>query len=638
MKRLTLLFAALALAGCFDDSGQSAPMNLDPFDAGAGPAEDAHAASPEQDIPDPDAALALDDEDGAVDPAPDPEAPAEDEAPCRIEIMRVDRFGDGVFDRVTTYGYDAADRLTIEETVDPDGDLVAYTRYRYTVDGLLSQSEEVSLAQDGRGAQSGRTVRTTHTYDRRRRLVRTDVDRASGTRVPTLAQRMTYEYAPAGHLATAMRDRGGDGAINETVQYGPDGRVRLWELDGNGDGQVDVRHTITYDEGGNELERIQEHPGGTFHRVWTYDGDTPIQHTEDALDAEGQITARIRRSFDVAGNLVLTEQDLGHDGTPEYREIFTYDGEERRLSWTRHRVGDGVMDGVEYRYDQDGRLVSQEKRDGDGIVQSLKHWTYGPAGAPAAASSAPSSSEISWAPNTGMEKYAAPSPGRWLVYDNALGPDGSIKRERVTRTYDALGNLVEFIRDDAHNGVGIDYRVSHTYTCHESPGCLPDGCVAEEGCEATCSEWGQCVQDCHEALPPTPEACRDLVADVVEGSPCRACGGVWTAAGPECEGRFECVGGNARNACGGCQEMPVHPGGDYSYVHRPGERCGNDYHFHCRDRDFLSCSDEGERGNRCLYDDALPYQAGQRCDGDGTLCIYACELDETGDDLVCVCD
>ncbi len=62
---------------------------------------------------------------------------------------------------------------------------------------------------------------------------------------------------------------------------------------------------------------------------------------------------------------------------------------------------------------------------------------------------------------------------------------------------------------------------------------------------------------------------------------------------------------------------------------------GNDYHFHCRDRDFLSCSDERERGNRCLYDDALPYQAGQRCDGEGTLCIYACGLDETGDDLVC---
>ena len=135
--------------------------------------------------------------------------------------------------------------------------------------------------------------------------------------------RKTFDYGPEGRLVAERWDQRADGVYERErfYHYGADG-VEIeerWDLDG--DGEPDGAFV-----GGLEgLESVPNGVGDETVRWFAYDRDGRVRLEELDVDGDGLVDARAIYVYDRDDRLEYKEWDGGADGTVEWRGRYVYD-------------------------------------------------------------------------------------------------------------------------------------------------------------------------------------------------------------------------------------------------------------------------------------------------------------------------
>lgn len=163
---------------------------------------------------------------------------------------------------------------------------------------------------------------------------------------------ITWSDAPG----EPLRDTDGDGnadAYAYQVVVATDGaREDRWDF--NGDGVVDGRRLVAFGADGEPVESTSWDETVTPPRV-----DEHIVYGED--ETVTTTPDKVTRIVYEDGHRVLHTDDLGADGTIDWRKTYTYDAEGRRTGEVRDQDDDGIADETwTYTYDDAGRLVQED--------------------------------------------------------------------------------------------------------------------------------------------------------------------------------------------------------------------------------------------------------------------------------------
>jgi hypothetical protein len=97
------------------------------------------------------------------------------------------------------------------------------------------------------------------------------------------------------------------------TEYDADGNITLEETDSDDDGTIDYTYRYTY-VGGKRTKQEHFYPGGSWTRLYTYDGNNLVSETADWQD-DGILDWRTDHTYDSNGNRLTTKQydfkDLG---------------------------------------------------------------------------------------------------------------------------------------------------------------------------------------------------------------------------------------------------------------------------------------------------------------------------------------
>lgn len=271
----------------------------------------------------------------------------------------------GTFERIegTTWTYDDDGNLTVEQGLDTTGGVIGTKRTRTFEHDIAGNIVRIVNESDnaGNGSVEQRSE-TTSVF-------------ASGQRRST---RVAYDNDNDGTI---------DRVTSDAQTFDANGNVTqvVNETDGDGDGVVDARETITrvYDDAGRVLTETTELRVGTLlsssrTSTFTYDGDNLSgQELEADDDGDGALDYRRTRTtgHDVNGRAIseLTTIDADADGTVDQSvtQVWVYDDNQNLVSDVVDvdTDGDGVIDNRATgtrTYDELGNPVSLRRDDDDG--------------------------------------------------------------------------------------------------------------------------------------------------------------------------------------------------------------------------------------------------------------------------------
>ncbi len=298
---------------------------------------------------------------------------------------------------VTTYGYDALNRLTGVTYADETTDALVY-------DGAGNLVQQTDA--------NGNVV--THTYDALNRLVRSDVTPGVGVGGTTF---QTFAWdGLSRQIAISDDNDPATSADDSDVAFTYDSLSnRLSEIQGG--------HTIssTFDGAGNRLSLI--YPGGT---VVTYTHDA-LNRVETVADDDGEVAA-----YDYIGPSRLFRRTNGNGTYAAY----AYD-RARRVTGVEHRLSsdDSLLTSFSYTYDRVGNRTTETAQPGDATTTYTYDSLYRLTGA-----QGPSSSFQYAYDAAGNRTRATEGGGSTPYATNKVNAYLTVGGE--TRTYDANGNLL----------------------------------------------------------------------------------------------------------------------------------------------------------------------------------------------------
>ena len=213
----------------------------------------------------------------------------------------IDRNGDGVFDGARQIVRNASGRVT--EHTDFGADWVLYREYDD------ASNTETIRRDDGRNGTIDYIWRTT--YDEQRRIVKEEED-WNGDGV--FDNENTIQRDAFGRETGRMWHAYATGqTYRYRTEYDADGNITLEETDSDDDGTIDYTYRYTY-VGGKRTKQEHFYPGGSWTRLYTYDGNNLVSETADWQD-DGILDWRTDHTYDSNGNRLTTKQydfkDLG---------------------------------------------------------------------------------------------------------------------------------------------------------------------------------------------------------------------------------------------------------------------------------------------------------------------------------------
>jgi len=244
---------------------------------------------------------------------------------------------------VTSFTYDAANRI-LTRTVDSGaGGLALQTLYAYDGQGRVTSVTDPKLAV------------TTTEYDRDGHVAAVTVDPDG-----TARSRTEFTYDRAGHVITVTEGAGS--SKPRVTQYGYDtlGRRTNEIVDPNG---LHLQTAYEYDANGNVT--LKSDPAGN-ETTYVYDADNLLRYTIDALgdvtetiyDAQGRVTSTRRYAEPITSNgETLTVENIPGHLTPSDSDRitqFVYDRDGREIY-----VIDAAGGVTEKSYDADGNVIRQ---------------------------------------------------------------------------------------------------------------------------------------------------------------------------------------------------------------------------------------------------------------------------------------
>ena len=308
-----------------------------------------------------------------------------------------------------SYSYeDSYDILTIDRTYDvngnrtldtrsTNGEITFYRRNVYHADGSIAEDEERSYTYDSSGyisfiystlyeyntegaetyysnstydadagATSGETVRnTTSTYDSQGlELSRTsiteycDYDNGTGCTVTGTVQQSNY-YDTNGNLTQVEEEELDSSAVSlgfsyTYYSYDVNNNRVSWEIDEDGDGQIEEGTYYAYDSNNNQIS------------------------VELDANGNGSINSGTYWSFDANGYQTSYEEDHNGDGQIDYGQYETYDADGNRLSNGYDSYGFGQIDEIYYwSFDGNGNEISYEcDYDANGQIDEAYYWSF----------------------------------------------------------------------------------------------------------------------------------------------------------------------------------------------------------------------------------------------------------------------
>jgi YD repeat-containing protein len=304
---------------------------------------------------------------------------------------------------VTTFAYDAADRVLTRTVDSGSGGLALVTTYTYDSLGRVTRVQE----------PSGRVTETT--YDAASRVTQVAID-PNG-----LNLRTTYAYNRRDDLITVTEGVGSAQPRITTYQYDALGRRIEQMIDPAG---LKLRTQYKYDANGNVTRRIDANGNSTWY---VYDADN--QATE-IIDALGGVT---RQAYDLQGRLTSTRRFASSISTATFGDVVTSIA-------ISNSANDRFTQSV---YDKDGRArfsinalggVIEHTFDANGNVTVERQYAV-----PVAAGTYLSTDAVSSALSAAESDRVT-----WMAYDlrgqMAFRVDGL---GAVTQyTYDANGNVI----------------------------------------------------------------------------------------------------------------------------------------------------------------------------------------------------
>lgn len=303
---------------------------------------------------------------------------------------RVDSDGDGVVDATTTYVRDS-NGLTTRYEQDRDGDGVA--------DRIDTRSyDEFGLLRVYQREVAG-VVEFTEEW------IRDEAGRAIEQRRTTLSGLSIYQWRvdAEGRRSTYEIDSDGDGNIDrrDLLSYGTQTRGDRWigrEIDLDMDGTIDSRQTREFDANGNlvlderdddldgtlDYRYVAEHTGSrvtaidvirtsgsNYAQRWTLDAEGRTTQYSFDNGRDGSLDQVVSYAYNSAGNLVEQTVDNNGDGVADNRYTYVYDASGNQVESTSDNGADGVIDQRSlYTYDASGRRVSDTfDRGADGSIE-----------------------------------------------------------------------------------------------------------------------------------------------------------------------------------------------------------------------------------------------------------------------------
>jgi len=200
--------------------------------------------------------------------------------------------------------------------VDGNGRALDETRWRYGQEGRLEAREARDLPDGVGGFQRLLVTR----YDAAGRTLRTSEDHPNDG-VEDAAEETTFD--PAGRRVRARTFQRGTQTSESLWAYTPDGRLLTEDTVAPARG-VEVR--VRYSPDGSAVSTTRRPvAGGVFVLVRHLDAAGRMRVEEIDRDGDGVPDARWSQSFDAEGRPTRVESDLDADGSPETRNTWRYD-------------------------------------------------------------------------------------------------------------------------------------------------------------------------------------------------------------------------------------------------------------------------------------------------------------------------
>tara|TARA_Y100000385_G_scaffold68503_1_gene68394 strand:+ start:586 stop:2481 length:1896 start_codon:yes stop_codon:yes gene_type:complete len=241
-----------------------------------------------------------------------------------------------------------------------------------------------------------------------------------------------------------------------------DGNILKEERDDDGDGVSDLIYTYTYDAKGNKTREERDVNGdGKLDRIYTYTYDSNGNQTRTEVDTDGDGAADeiSTYTYDSNGNQIRMESDYDGDGVNDYFLLKTYDLNGNLLKEEEDRDGVGPGDFIlyiSYTYDANGNQTNRKlDLDRDGQIDEIVNSSYDINGN---------------LTRVEVERDSALSYAATYTYDansnitrDERDENGDGVLDKIyTYTYDANSNITRDERDE--NGDGApDYIATYTY-------------------------------------------------------------------------------------------------------------------------------------------------------------------------------
>ncbi len=138
---------------------------------------------------------------------------------------------------------------------------------------------------------------------------------------------LKYEYDGQGHVSRAVTAMAGRGIMEDSMEYGPDGKAKTLKMVGHFVNGTTSQTLVTYEAGGGKYDQtILDAKGATVaHAVSSLDS---AGHVLDLvqMDGKGAVVSKMHSSYDSQGNLIHQTMS-GRDGKTVLDTANTYDGQ-----------------------------------------------------------------------------------------------------------------------------------------------------------------------------------------------------------------------------------------------------------------------------------------------------------------------
>jgi YD repeat-containing protein len=271
-------------------------------------------------------------------------------------------------------------------------------------------------------------------------------------------QRVTYDER-GNEIERVNFNQDGTEQDRSVIRYDSDGRII-----GYGDAKKDRYHsTLEYDSKGNRIEaRMYEGDVIETREVYTYD-DKGRKIEQSRIADGGAFHERLTYAYNAAGQ--LTEMATYYSGKLRERHLNSYNGDGNLVKEASVNYELRGQDStVEYSYDKSGREIER-------YVDTAILWSKAQTAYDAKGRVAQRTTFMEYKQPNVMQSHA-PKPGRIVFRYNDRGqvleeavyePDGALAGKTVS-TYDKAGKLIE----EAHlsGNISGDWKVSYEYDSH----------------------------------------------------------------------------------------------------------------------------------------------------------------------------